>query len=142
MAFVTNVYNEVQDLRILAPTAQVIGINFDPDTGIVSFTRGNGRKVLVMLSKRPIVHHPFDQTTYKVGDYYKGSRIVYRGSENEIDISEFITEPGTWYIIVYEFNGLASVEKYLRNPAIDNPITVPVDEDAGIFDETFDDSFE
>lgn len=139
--FTTNVYNEVQDLRIVAPSIQASGINFDPETGLLTFTRGNGLKVIVLISNKPIVKHPFNQHTYDQYDLIGCSIVAYKGTDDEVDLTELLSA-GHWYVRVYEFNGSASVERYNINVGVDNPIDFILGGDEGVFDETFDDTFE
>jgi len=139
--FTVNTYNEVQDLAIVAPSIQAIDINLDPDTGVLSFTSGNGNKRLVVLSQYPIIQFPLNQLSYYDGDCIDKGIVVYRGSGDEVDISQYLSV-GKWYVQVFEFNGYASIEKYLIDSSSDNPIDFILDETAGVFDETFDDTFE
>lgn len=132
----TNTYGETASLVIAAPTEQahslelIIGEGtfdetFDETFLVASttivFERGNGSRFLAIASKDPITDLPKDGVTYLLGHYFSdGSFVVGKGIAPSINLTSLT--PGTWYVRVFEFNGAASVEKYNRDTAVDNPL--------------------
>lgn len=113
----TNTYGLTLDLAVLAPTVQASNIVYSPG---LSFTRGNGSRALVIVSRNPITKLPKDGVHYPVGYCFPdGSFVIARTNSNAVD---FTTE-GTWYVRVFEFNGYAGTERYNRSEATNNPIT-------------------
>lgn len=136
----TNTYGATLDLAIIAPTIQAYDLVQASDDEI-TFTRGNGRKYIAIVSQSEIIELPFDGVTYTIGHSFgDGSYVIAKGTLATIDVSDL--EASTWFMRIFEFNGFAGIEKYNRNEANDNPLEFIKSGDEGIFDGTFDDTFE
>ena len=136
----TNTYGEILDLAVLAPSIQAYDL-VQSSNVLVDFERGNGSKYIAVVSENPITLLPYDGHTYSLGhNFSDGSYVIARGTADSIDISDLGV--GTWYLRIFEFNGFAGIEKYNRDEANDNPLTILISADEGIFDETFDETFE
>ena len=97
-----------------------------------------GSKYIAIINQSPITLLPYDGVTYLLGyTFTDNSYVIAKGTVNTIDISDLTT--GTWYLRIFEFNGKAGVEKYNRNIATLNPLEFTTE---GVFDDTFDDTFE
>lgn len=136
----TNTYGLALDLALLAPTVQAYDLELISNEEL-TLTRGNGRKYLAIVSQNEITELPFDGVTYAIGHSFgDGSYVIAKGVSTTIDVSDL--EAGNWHIRIFEFNGFAGIEKYNREEANDNPIEFIIDADEGIFDGSFDDTFE
>ena len=136
----TDTYGPALDLAILAPTIQAYDLDHSSATE-VTFTRGNGRKYIALLSANEITSVPFDGVTYPIGHSFSdGSYIIAKGTLTTIDVSDL--EVGTWHMRIFEFNGFAGIEKYNRSEANDNPLEFIIEAGEGLFDATFDETFE
>lgn len=138
----TNVYGDVEDLAVVKPTVQAFNLSYDNETKTLSWERGEGDKVLIILGKHKAVSHlPKNEQTYRVGQWICCDLVIYKGVGTSVDLSAL--SDGLWYARAFEFNGYSSVEKYLLTTSATNPISFIIDsEEEGIFDDTFDDSFE
>ena len=121
----TNTYGATLDLAVLTPTVQAFDLNFNYGTGELTWTRGNGKKVLILIRENGSVNHPFDQVTYQVGDTICSSEVIYKGTGTSVILN---LDPGNYTIQAFEFNGQAGLEKYLRTISISNPIDIEVTE--------------
>lgn len=136
----TNTYGQALDLAVIAPTIQAFNIE-QISNELVEFERGNGSKYIAIVSENPITNFPNDGVTYLLGHHFSdGSYVIAKGTVNNIDISNLT--PGTWYLRIFEFNGFAGIEKYNRDAAVNNPVILLISDDEGIFDDTFDETFE
>lgn len=120
MRFV-NVYGTVEDLEVQQPTIPTTVLVYN-GTHLV-WESGDGDARLVVLSSRPITFKPYKNQTYREGQFVNGSRVVYRGSGNSVEI---YLEPGRlYYAQAFEFNGRASTEVY--TVGVQSPIIPPTD---------------
>jgi hypothetical protein len=134
-----NTYGQVLDLAVLIPTIQAYDLNHS-SADEVTFIRGNGKKYLAIVSQNEITKLPFDGVTYPIGyTFSDGSYVIAKGISTTIDVSDLIN--GTWFMRIFEFNGFSGIEKYNRDEANNNPLEFIMGGD-GIFDETFDETFE
>lgn len=133
---ITNVYGITSDLSMSAPESQVSDLGYVD--GVLSWTP-TGDHTLIIASSRRLTFLPLDGVTYPVGVLSSSAEIMYRGLGEEVDVSE-LDFTKDWYFYVFSFNGVQSVEKYNRELQY---IFIPASfvED-GIFDDTFDFSFE
>lgn len=136
----TNTYGELIDLSVVAPSIQASLIALiDADT--VEFVRGNGFKYIAILSQSPILFLPFDGVTYVQGQYFDPTTYVFaKGVSNSLDVGSLAA--GTYYIRIFEYNGQGGEEMYNRSVAEANPTSFTIEGDPGIFDFTFDETFE
>lgn len=118
---VTNTYGQALDLAVLPPTVQVSDFGWDDVEQKLSWTRGNGSRVLIFISVGSAVGFlPFDGVTYVVGGVYSGDEVIYRGTGVDIVLNGL--ENGVEYHVRgFEFNGAAGIERYLRDTALGNP---------------------
>jgi hypothetical protein len=118
-----NVYGITEDLETQPPTVDPSGISYS--SGVISWTRGDGDGVVVVISSRPITFLPKNNITYPKGVYVSlRESVIYRGDGSSV---EFELQSGlVYFVAVFEFNGRASNEKYFGegsasvNPGIDN----------------------
>lgn len=135
----TNTYGEPITLAVAAPAIQAYDLTFESvgsfdesfdesfggSSGVLAYTRGNGSKCLVLISRNPITFSPFDGVTYLLGQTFSdGSFVMAKGSNDSVDLTTL--EPGIWYVRVFEFNGSASTEMYNRSEAINNPKQIEI----------------
>lgn len=134
-----NTYGQAQDLSTIAPDEQASNISLSSATEL-GFDRGNGEKFLAVLSTSEIAFLPFNNVTYVVGQTLGlGAYVIKKGIEALIDVSSL--SPGTYFIRIFEYNGLNGSEQYNRSTAALNPTSFVIGE-GGSFDFTFDDTFE
>ncbi len=123
-------------VRPLAPSTQATGavvLGTATTTATVSWTRGNGANVLVVMKAGSAVSGaPVNSTAYVADPAFgngaqigTGNFVVYSGSGTSVPVTALAA--GTAYFVaVYEFNGTGSNVTYnLGAPATANGITVP-----------------
>jgi hypothetical protein len=116
------------DLNILVnstpttPSTSTSGVSFTNDYGSqmkVNWTNGNGNgRIVVMKQGSAVTWTPSDNATYaanasfssgvNVGD---NSYVVYNGTATSITVTNLSVNT-TYHIAVFEYNGLAGMEKY------------------------------
>lgn len=131
----TNIYADRINLAESAPAAPHSSLAYL--SGVLSWTKADGRQSLLIYSKSPINFIPFDGLTYKPGVYTCFS-VAYRGLDDQVNISGLDLSEGMYFYLV-AFNGVQSTEKYNRTVV---SLYVPPASESGIFDETFDETFE
>lgn len=130
-----NVYTATDDLETVAPASQDTDIEFLE--GVLSWTNGPGAKRIVVASRSPITFVPFNSVNYPTGEYMSDTeKVVYRGSDDSVDLNNILDLSQLWYFRVFAFNGVASNEKYNRD------VLETAGQDEGIFDFTLDETFE
>lgn len=134
-----NTYGQGLDLAIVAPTIQASNISL-VSADEIEFDRGNGSKYLAVVSNSPITFLPFNNVTYSIGDTLSdGSKVIAKGTIDTIDVGSLL--PGTWYIRIFELNGIGGTEQYNRSTAALNPTSFELS-DEGSFDYTLGPEFE
>lgn len=119
---------QASDIQVTGVTSKKI------DT--VSFTRGNGEKVLLVGKVGSAVDAlPVDGASYgwdlqfglgsEIGT---GNFVLYKGTSNQLpDIISGLSPEDQLYIRAFEFNGDPGAEKYLTTTATNNPISQTTD---------------
>ncbi len=132
--FRTNVYTATDDLEVAVPSQDtLLGLA----GGIVSWEEGDGQQRLLLASRAPITWEPFDNETYLPGKFVNETdRVVFRGRGSSVDLNSVLDFTDVWYFRLFAFNGVASNEKYNRESL------VIAGDSEGIFDYTFDETFE
>ena len=126
-----NPNNQMPDYT--APVTQASGVNFTNLTSTsftANWTRGNGSNCIVFAQKTSssTTASPVNNVTYTANAKFgKGSQIgstgwycVYNGTSKLVTVSG-LTTGSTYRIMVIEYNGIASLEKYLKTSATNNP---------------------
>jgi hypothetical protein len=110
-----NIYGTTSDLETQRPT--IASSDITEGDGEYTFTKGNGRGRIVVASYGfPVTFKPLDRVTYPTGKLFKdGQRIIVRGDVDSFSLSGL--KAGLWYVSIFEWNGFASNEKYLREAA-------------------------
>lgn len=136
----TNVYGQAEDLSIVAPTDQATILAYDQEAKLLTWERGNGSRVLVMVRRgRSLNKMPRNTLTYRPEDFVGNQKVVYRGKGTEVSLTDL--PPGLYYAQAWEFNGPASSEVYLLD-VIEAVFEIVPPEETGAFDDSFDDTFE
>lgn len=91
----------------------------------ISFTRGNGNKVLIVMSSDCTITNPTDQSNYSASSVYNsvnitaaGDFVMYNGTGNSVNITG-LTQNTSYCFKIYEYNVTTTscTENYL------NPVT-------------------
>jgi len=129
------------------PTVEASSITVVPtcNSAQINFTRGNGNKVLIVMSSDCTITNPIDQNNYSASSVYNsanitaaGDFIVYNGTGNSINVTG-LTQTTSYCFKIYEYNVTTTSchENYL------NPVTSTTFTTTGgciLFTETFDEA--
>lgn len=122
----------------VTPTVQASGLNFTNignNDGNINFQGGNGQNAIVLVSTSPITQNPVDGQSYSYSNNYPSAqslgnaKVVYIGGANTVYLYGLPTTstPQTYYVAVYEFNGVNTTTKYLTtNPASGQFTTITI----------------
>ena len=114
--YLTSAYDSTEASTKSAPTIQasnVVVSAITPESGNVSWTNGNGeRRIMIARKGAPVNIDPRD-TSYYYANYFgwgthlgDGNYVVYKSPENNYQLTQ-LQGGTTYYLSVYEFNGLS-----------------------------------
>lgn len=111
-----------------APTVQTTNLVFVGDRAL-SFTRGNGSRVIVLARIGGVNATPSDNTSYTASDIYgdgdeigTGNYVVYNGIGSSCLIND-LPYGTTFGFRAFEYNGSSGSESYNTSTATGNPVS-------------------
>ena len=117
------------------PSTQASAVAFSNSTHNkfdISWTRGNGANVIVLLKAGSAVDsNPVDATNYTANATFglgteigTGNRVIYKGTGTSVSVTG-LSSSTTYHVAVYEFNeGTGTSQNYTTSPATASQLTL------------------
>jgi hypothetical protein len=120
-------------IAVIEPTTQASNVVISSVTAsamLVSCTKGSGsRRIFVVRSSASASSAPADSTTYSASSVFgsggltgTGNYVVYSDTGSSVTVTG-LTQLTTYYVSVYEYNGISGTENYLTASPATNPAT-------------------